>query len=201
MTTNTIGCAAIERAAVERTGLAKVARRALAGMLVAWPLAAAPAFAGDMAQPEAPVQGTRVRISAPGITEAAVVGTVRTLDEGTITIDVAGRGEQLTVPRERISRLEVSAGRRSRLVGALIGTLVGGGVGALIGKASYSPRPYSFESASEAGGAIFGALLGAGVGALVPPGERWNEIPVSRYRVSFAPRLDRTAGVSFALRF
>ncbi len=160
------------------------------------------AAAADEPAPSPPVAvGTRVRLSAAGITTAPVIGTIRALDAKTVTIDVPGQAEPLAVPVERIRALEVSLGRRSRVTGALVGALLGAAVGALIGKASHSNGAYDFQSADEAAGALGGLLIGAGVGALIPPGERWQEAPGSRYRVSFAPRLDRTPGVAFALSF
>jgi hypothetical protein len=50
-------------------------------------------------------------------------------------------------------------------------------------------------------GALFGALVGAVIGAAVPPGERWKEIAATRYRISFAPRLDHGADLAVAWRF
>ena len=161
---------------------------------------AAAASADELAQPPLAI-GSRVRVSAPGITAAPVVGTVRALDAQSVTVEVKGQTAPLTLPRDRISKLDLSVGRRSRAMGALIGALVGAGAGALIGKASHTNRPYDFSSADEAGGAIAGLLVGGTVGALIPPGERWREVSGSRYRVSFAPRLERTPGLAFSLSF
>jgi uncharacterized protein YcfJ len=140
-------------------------------------------------------------VSAPGITAAPVIGTVRALDAKSVTIDVPGQTEPLAVPVERIRTLEVSLGRRSRVTGALIGALVGAGVGALVGKASHSNGAYDFQSADEAAGALGGLLVGAGVGALIPPGDRWQQAASSRYRISLVPRLDRAPGIALALSF
>ena len=145
--------------------------------------------------------GTRVRVSAPDISATPVVGTVRALDATTLTVDVRGRSEPLAVPRDRIHQLEVSSGRRSRWTGTLVGGLLGAAVGAIVGDSSASKHAYDIRSADQAGGAVLGLLVGGGIGALIPPGERWQQLSSSRYRVSFAPCLDRTPGVAFVLSF
>jgi hypothetical protein len=48
---------------------------------------------------------------------------------------------------------------------------------------------------------LFGALIGTVIGAAIPPGERWNEMPATRYRVGFAPRLDHGLNLAVALQF
>lgn len=175
-------------------------RHAVAGLCLSW-LVVTAACGDELAQEPALTPGMRVRITAAGITGTAVAGTICALDEQDIILEVPGRTEHLSVSRDRISRLELSGGRQSRLIGALIGAVLGGAIGALTGKAATTNQPYSLESVNEAGGAIAGALVGSTVGALLPPGERWNEIAVSRYRVSVAPRLDRAVGATVALAF
>ena len=140
--------------------------------------------------------GMRVRVLAPGYAPEPIVGTIYALDERSIRLQTQARAEPLTVPREQITRLDLSAGRRSRLPGALIGAAVGGAAGALAGSQSSS-----YRDASQAGGALVGVLVGALVGALIPPGERWNLLSSSGYRVTLGPAVlppgerwnDRTA--------
>jgi hypothetical protein len=163
-------------------------------------LVAADAFAGADATTPSLEPGTRVRVEAPGLARSRVVGTVRSLDGESLEFVADGSHEPVRIARERISRLESSHGHGSRLVDALIGGLAGGAVGALVGKASTSKSGY-MESAAEAGAAILGALLGTTIGAVSPPGERWQDVPASRYRVSLAPRLDGQIGVKFAVAF
>ena len=159
------------------------------------------ALADDATQIPSIAVGTRVKVSAPEISTTPVIGTVRALDAKSLTVDVSGRTEPLAVPRDRIRRLEVSTGRRSRWTGALIGGLLGAAAGAALGNSTASKNAYDVKSADQAGGAVLGLLVGAGIGALIPPGERWQDVSSSRYRVSFAPRVDRTPGIAFALSF
>jgi hypothetical protein len=143
----------------------------------------------------------RVRITTSNGADTTVAGTIRSLDGRAIALAVPGRPEPVSVARDQIAKIEVSAGRGSRLTGALIGALVGAGVGAVVGKGSESNNTYAVNSAAEAGGAIAFGLLGAAIGALVPPAERWQEAPTSSARLSFAPRPDGRLGASFTWAF
>jgi|HubBroStandDraft_1064217.scaffolds.fasta_scaffold372531_2 hypothetical protein len=177
----------------------------LCGALVLLTFAYTSGFAADE---DAPMQqsltpGMRVRILTPEISSGKVVGTVKMVDDQSVTIDVPGRAEAVSVLREKISRLDVSEGPRSRGVDAAIGAGIGAGLGAAGGElASGTGKGHIVSRDAVAG--IF-ALLGAGVGALigvaVPPGEHWNEKPASRYRVGFAPRLDHGLDVALAWDF
>lgn len=177
----------------KRTDL--ISRCALA-VLCLCSFCAVPHAAGEEARLPLLAPGMRVRIFAPGSVDKALVGTIATLDDRSISLAVQGSAERLTVPRERITRLDLSAGPRSRLPGALIGAAVGGAAGALAGSQSSS-----YRDASQAGGALVGVLIGALVGALIPPGEHWNEVPVSGYRVTLGPSRDPGVGLTLSLAF
>src|SRR5580704_19200628 len=140
--------------------------------------------------------GLRVRILAPEISSHKVIGTINRVDDQSVTIDVPGRSEPVSVLREKIARLDVSTGRRSRWVDAAIGAGIAAAGGALACSASETKHSIVNNSDVTAGCALVGALLGAGIGAVIPPGERWNEMPATRYRVGFAPRPDH--GVDLA---
>ncbi len=155
-----------------------------------------PHAAGEETQLPQLAPGMRVRILAPATADQALVGTIAALDDRNIRLEVQGRGEALTVPRERITRLELSAGPRSRVPGALIGAAVGGAAGALAGSQSSS-----YRDASQAGGALVGVLIGALVGAAIPPGEHWKEVPASGYRVTLGPGRGSGVGLTLSLVF
>jgi hypothetical protein len=140
--------------------------------------------------------GMRVRVSAAGIADSPFVGTIGSLDDRSISLRVRGRADPLTVPREKILRLDLSAGKRSRWTGTLIGAALGGVAGGLAGRTSSS-----YTAANEAGGAVLGVLVGGLVGFAIPPGYHWNEVPATRYRVSLAPRFDHKLGAAFAVAF
>ena len=165
-------------------------------------LASARVAADDGATPPQLAPGVRVRILAPDVAEAAVIGTVGTLDERTISIDIAGRAERLIVRREQIVRLEVSAGRGSRVVGGLLGAAAGGLAGGWVALRSDFEETYQHPPRQDlVVGAAVGALLGAVLGVALPPGERWRELSASNSRFSVAPRFDRGICVSFSMGF
>jgi hypothetical protein len=97
--------------------------------------------------------------------------------------------------------VDVSSGRRSRWVDAAIGAGIAAAGGALACSASETKHSIVNNSDVTAGCALVGALLGAGIGAVIPPGERWNEMPATRYRVGFAPRPDHGVDLAVAWRF
>ncbi len=150
--------------------------------------------------------GMRVRILAPDISPSRVIGTIRAVNRESVTIDAPGHAEPVSVLREKIARLDISEGSRSRGVDAAIGTGIGAGVGAIVGAVSGSNQKNNqvvhISTAADAGiVALFGALIGAVIGAVVPPGERWDEMPATRYRVGFAPRPDHGLDMAIAWRF
>jgi len=147
--------------------------------------------------------GMRVRILAPDISPSRVIGTIKTINRESVTIDVPGRAEPVSVLREKIARLDISEGPRSRGVDAAIGAGIGAGVGLAVGAAAGSNQKGQIVSGEAVAGAcaLFGALVGTVIGAVVPPGERWKEMPATRYRVGFAPRPDHGLDMAIAWRF
>jgi hypothetical protein len=149
--------------------------------------------------------GMRVRILAPEVSPHKVIGTVQRVSEDSVTLDVPGRNEPVSVLREKIARLDVSEGPRSRGVDAAIGGVIGAGIGAggcALGNGSGQNDVVRISTGAVAGVcAVFGAGLGALIGAVIPPGERWKEISATRYRISFAPRLDHGLDLAAAWKF
>jgi hypothetical protein len=143
--------------------------------------------------------GMRVRILAPDVFAGKVVGTIKVVDDTSVSIDVKGRAEPVAVAREKIVRLDVSTGPRSRWVDAAIGAGIGAVGGAVAGGSQDSHVVSNGEVAAVC--ALLGAGLGALIGAAIPPGEHWSEMMASRYRLSFAPRLDHGLGLAVAWGF
>jgi hypothetical protein len=166
------------------------------------------AIAADVDTPlqQSLTPGMRVRILAPGVAPNKVIGTVEKVSDDAVTLNIPGRSEPVSILREKIARLDVSEGPRSRGVDAAIGAGIGAGVGAIVGAVADSNQKKNqvvniSDGAVAGAGALFGALVGAVIGAAVPPGERWKEIAATRYRVSFAPRLDHGADLAVAWKF
>ena len=161
---------------------------------------------GDTPLLQSLTPGMRVRILAPGVALNKVIGTVEKVSDDAVTLNIPGRSEPVSILREKIARLDVSEGPRSRGVDAAIGAGIGAGVGAIVGAVADSNQKKNqvvniSDGAVAGAGALFGALVGAVIGATVPPGERWKEIAATRYRVSFAPRLDHGADLAVAWKF
>ncbi len=150
--------------------------------------------------------GQRLRVTARdsiGQPSGRLVGTLVTVTAEHIVVE--RRGDQLTMPRELVTRLEVSRGQRSkRGTGAVIGFLLGAGVGAVVGVASCQADGQGDcrRDAALIGVAAVGAL-GAGIGAIVGAGktDRWEEVPLDQLRVSFAPQRDGRIALGVLVRF
>src|ERR1700734_2407677 len=136
---------------------------------------------GDSPLQQSLTPGMRVRILAPGVAPNKVIGTVEKVSDDSVTLNVPGRTEPVSILREKIAHLAVSEGPRSR--GADSAT--GAGVGESGGGKGHVVSPGRVAGIC----ALFGGGLGALIGAVIPPGEHWKEIAATRYRVSFAPRL------------
>ena len=173
-------------------------------------------FAGLPAQNPPPLEpGARVSISAPDHGVRRLVGTFSGYDSGSIGIKPDNEQSSVWVPLNSVTRLQQSRGRKSNTrKGALIGSLVGGAFGAAAAAATYKEcvseswmdcfmQPESAGQAAAWGGLITG-LLGAGVGALIGASEktdRWEEVPVDRLRVSFAPQPDGRFAFGLSVAF
>jgi hypothetical protein len=177
----------------------------LCGALMMLSLTSASASAADA---DVPLQssltpGMRVRILAPEVSTSRLIGTVDQVSDDSVTLDIPGRSEPVSILREKIARLDLSNGPRSRGVDAAIAA----GIGAVIGAAGCALANGSGRGRIVSGGAVagacavFGAGLGALIGVAVPPGERWKEISGTRYHVSFAPRLDHGLDLAAVWKF
>jgi hypothetical protein len=158
---------------------------------------------GDAQLQQSLTPGMRVRILAPEISPSRVIGTVNQVSEDSVTLDVPGRNEPVSIFLEKIERLDVSGGSRSRGIDAAIGAGIGTGIGAAGCALAHGSGRGHIVSTGEAAGvcALFGAGLGALIGVAIPPVERWKEMSATRYQVSFAPRLDHGLDLAVVWQF
>jgi hypothetical protein len=158
---------------------------------------------GDAPLPQSLTPGMRVRILAPEVVRGKMIGTVTRVSDDAVTLNIPGRSEPVSILREKIAHLDASEGPRSRGVDSAIGVGIGAAVGAAgCGLGNGSGQGHIVSTGAVAGiCAVFGAGLGALIGALIPPGEHWKEISATRYRFSFAPRLDHGADLAVAWKF
>ena len=149
------------------------------------------------AQEQPPVEsGARIRVTAPSVFSDRIVGTVVSWESEQLVLD-ALRGT-LTFPIDSIIRLEISRGKKSYVEeGAGIGLLVGGISGYLACGPAFTCDKRALAAAIFA---VPGALLGAIVGAAASP-TIWEEVPLSRLRVSLGPQRDGRFGLGLSVRF
>ena len=165
--------------------------------------ASAPAAAEDVPLQQSLTPGMRVRILAPALSPSKVIGTIEQVSDDSVTLGVPGRNEPVSILREKIARLDLSEGPRSRGVDATIGGVIGAGIAAAACAAWNRSGQGHFVSTGAVAGvcALFGSGIGAIIGVAIPPGEHWKEISAPRYRVSFAPRLDHGLDMVVAWKF
>src|ERR1700728_2886754 len=85
---------------------------------------------GDSPLQQSLTPGMRVRILAPDVAPSKVIGTVEKVSDDSVTLNVPGRTEPVSILREKIARLAVSEGPRSRGVDSAIGAGIGAAAGA-----------------------------------------------------------------------
>ncbi len=125
----------------------------------------------------------------------------------------------VVAPVASITRLEVSWGRKSHVGrGAAFGALIGIPLGAVVGLSAYEecvPRGVGwsgvfscFMAPTEGQTALIGAILGGAGGAILGAilggtikTEHWEEVPLDRLRVSFAPQRDGRFAFGLSVRF
>jgi hypothetical protein len=155
--------------------------------------------------------GTRVRVKTygrdrlPGM-PGRLVGRIATADREALTLDL-NANQRVSVPVRAIERVEVSAGRHSRWRGALIGAGIGALlVGGISGIALATSDDDSWEEVGAGVGLVYvtplAALAVGAVGALASPGERWENVPRERLRVTAGPIFRRDGvGVGLSVSF
>jgi hypothetical protein len=158
--------------------------------------------------------GSRVRLMAAAVSPKQLIGTILRLDATTLELQMADQKQATVVPRDAITRAEISLGW-SKKRHVLIGALVGGAVGTIAVLATpeepcdpialgsdllpcVAPGPSQGEGALILG--AVGAATGALVGSLIPPGERW-QTTTARPRMSIGPTHGRGVQISLSLSF
>ena len=136
------------------------------------------------------------------------VGTFTMMAADSIVLGTGGSGSRTGVSLASVTSLEVSRGRMSRTgSGALVGFAVGAVYGAMQGGswAQGCDEPHFWPCSDPAAMAVLGVFfggIGMGMGAMIGGfirTDRWEEVPLDRVRVSFAPRRDGFAvGLSVA---
>ena len=134
-------------------------------------------------------------------------GVLTAMTAESIIFATGNGGNRLAVPLDSVTRLEVIQGRsRHPWRGAGIGLLVGaagGAVGTLIMCRNDGCWDYGtgfWVARLSASGAVVGAVMGGIVGTFIKT-DRWEEVPLDRLRVSFAPQRDGRYKLGLRLTF
>lgn len=137
---------------------------------------------------------------------ATLRGRVLAIDDASLTLELAGSGRRLQVPRGAIERLEVRDGTRSRGKQALRSAGIGAAAfaGLVLARAT-DDKCEGFEifCGSPAAKAAAGALLGGWVGAVLgatQSTERWRTVPRDAFALAIRPARGEI-GVAVAVRF
>ena len=139
--------------------------------------------------------GSRVRVAAPVFGTKKQVGTVESLTPDTVVLRLGAKTANHSVAVGEITSLEVPRGKHSRKAkGALWGTVIGTGAGAILGYALYKePKCQSTgffscfaftigptsRGANTTVSAVAGGIVGALVGTLVGSGQTDTWVPAS----------------------
>ena len=143
------------------------------------------------------VPGARIRITELGSGEnGRRAGTVVTVGKDTIALRLDRDEATVPISIARITQVEVSQGRQGHTFkGMGLGSLAGAGAGALVGASSCGTCGGGEDVAADrllntlawAGiGAGVGMLVGGVIGA-VHKNEKWETVPVSRWRLTAGP--------------
>jgi hypothetical protein len=193
-------------------------RQPLVVGLITGMIGAGPASAGE---PWPVVAGPRVRVTAPALSGKGLVGTLLAMDETTLTLQPQKGKDVLEVPRNAITRIELSHRPSRRGKGAGIGALVGLGAAVIIGVATGDdcgslPQPapglWGFsdrlrrnlcmgKGETAALTAILTVPTGALIGMGAAGGERWVRTTPDRLRVAVTPTHAGGIGATVSVRF
>ena len=186
-------------------------RRTVTSLIAVYLLAPCAVLSAQEPQPVEP--GARVRLWQE-CTQVRGSRTVRTICPTTAVFSAIAADSIVLAPVDgvwhwgvslaSVTKLEASRGRRTTtggvVGGALGGLILGAGVGAGVG-AGIGAVTEPVGGGLAGSGMVFGAAIGAAIGgvaglvggivagALIQT-ERWEEIPLDRLRVSFAPHGD-----------
>ena len=148
--------------------------------------------------------GSRVRLTAPTVLQGKLQGAITAMDEKAVVL-AADSGVPVVVPREAITSLDVSAGRKKN---ALKGTVIGAAAGAvlMLVAAPVDPNNCGVDSPNVCSrgqgvgiGAVGGAVWGVLIGSFIKT-DRWMHAPTGSWRVDVKPA-PRGASVSMSLSF
>jgi hypothetical protein len=168
----------------------------LAVVLLTLPLPVFASGGGATMQP-----GARVRVTVSEAHERTLVGTLESLKDEGLVLQVDGR--PLTIPVESIRRVEVSRGRRASARWTALGAVAGGTVGALGAGCLANKDDYGVLCAGQDDtkyliGGLVGGLAGGALGAWLGRDAKWDRVDLQRPGSSRRGGLARCAAAAGA---
>jgi hypothetical protein len=131
-------------------------------------------------EPPAIARGSRIRITELGGVPRA--GTVVAIGADTVVLKLDSNGDTVTFSLAKLSRLEVSRGRKGHAAaGAGLGFLIGAGTGAMLGLNCENDGCLSGSDEPVAAAAGIGGIVAGVVGGVVGASqktEKWEEVPL-----------------------
>ena len=143
-------------------------------------------------------------------------GALRALTSDSVFVQLFEEAESLALPLDSVERLDVLRGRKAHTTGGvLLGAIVAGIGGGIIATLSYEePEPCTewcfFEGMWGAAddpfgtgfvvGAAIGGFVGGWIGSMMKT-DKWEEVPLDRLQVSFAPQSDGRFAFGVSLSF
>ncbi len=154
----------------------------------------------------APEPGDRVRVTAANLNIREFEGRLRRLHNDSVVVRPEyGGAPPVVIPLSSLTRLEIRRRESRADAGGAYGALAGAAIG--VGSAASLCSSIDCEESTGVlylifggGGALAGLVIGSIVGAQITT-ERWEEIPLDRLRVSFAPQRDGRFGLELSVRF
>ena len=171
-------------------------------------LMAGASLRGDDAGTIAP--GTRLRVFAPTLGRQPLVGVLQSFGADELILAAGGPPRVVVVPRQAVTRVDRSGGRHSRgrwtARGAGLGLLAGVAIGLASGAcADDLTALFTFGTCDRGLKAVLGGILGTPTGALIgfamPPGERWERVPLNQVRSAVRSPSRPAKAVSVTISF
>ncbi|MFC1639848.1 hypothetical protein ACFL3B_03680 [Gemmatimonadota bacterium] len=145
--------------------------------------------------------GERIRLTTWTPWSPEIAGTCMAVDRDTLRVLAEPDATALAIPLDSLHRLHVYGGKKSSGGnGAVLGAFVGGLGGGTLSGVLYEETECELVCVMDLEqadvilmgiltGAVLGGVVGGAVGALIKT-DRWEEVPLDRLRVSFAPQRD-----------
>lgn len=158
------------------------------------------AWSEELESEAAITPGSKIRLLAPTVAAEWIQGSVIQMNRTSVLIS-AGDRAPMSVPREAITRLEVSTGRhRQTKSGALTGAIMGAVFGLANPCLPMAGCDGQYGGTAAVTYGLAGAVYGAAIGALIKS-DHWTGVPVDQVRLTPVATPGRGVGLSVSFTF